>query len=130
VTRRASRWILFGVLLLTLPVPFYLGEVEYAPVLRLAFLASLLSAVAVAEGGGTLSALATLGGVQVLVLGALLFLAAALLARLVSALPAPVWRTAAVAVLVTGLLCASAFEVYDTPLSSTRPRSNLAHLFE
>jgi hypothetical protein len=51
-------------MLATMPVPFFLGEIEWAPVLRLAFLSSLFWLVLIAEGGRTVILFATLGLVQ------------------------------------------------------------------
>ena len=130
MTRRAAGWLLWIVAVATLPVPFYLGEPELAPVLRLAFLSGLMGAVLVAEGGGTLAALAGLGIAQTLLYAAAFRLVTALLARGLDRLRAPAARGAVVAVIAIALFAVSLTEIYDTPLSSTRPRSNLAQIFE
>jgi hypothetical protein len=126
VSKRGARWLLFATALLTLPVPFYLGEPELAPVLRLAFLTGLVTMVFAAEGGGVTASLAGIGGVQVLAWAALLFGAAAAIARVGSARA----RTAIAVAISLALLAASFTERYDTPLSSTRSRSNLLQLFQ
>jgi len=64
VSRTAARRWLWLAALATMPVPFYLGEIEWAPVLRLGFLTSLLSLVLAAEGGRTLIWIAGLGIIQ------------------------------------------------------------------
>lgn len=130
MTRRTARRLLLAAALLTLPVPFYLGEVELSPVVRLAFLSSLLSSVALAEGGSTLRLLAALGVVQTLLYALLLWAFAALLAWLLGVLRPAALRGALVASLAIALLAMSLLPIYQTPLSSTRPRSNLVHLFE
>ncbi len=42
LSARASRWLLWAVFLVTVPVPFYLGGVELSPALRGLFLAALI----------------------------------------------------------------------------------------
>jgi hypothetical protein len=126
VSKRNARWLLFATALLTLPVPFYLGEPELAPVVRLLFLTGLVGAVLAADGGGVTATLAGIGLVQVLFWSALLYGAAAAIAR-VGSLRA---RTAIAAAISLALLAASFTERYDTPLSSTRARSNLFQLFQ
>jgi hypothetical protein len=59
----ARRWLWIAALV-TMPVPFFLAQVEWAPVLRLAFLSSLFGAVMLAEGGGTAILLGVLGILQ------------------------------------------------------------------
>src|SRR5262245_65747727 len=81
VSRLAARRWLWLAALATMPVPFYLGEVEWAPVMRLAFLTSLLSLVMVAEGGSALIRLCTLGIMQTALYTGLFMLAAGLAAR-------------------------------------------------
>lgn len=113
-----------------LPVPYYLGEPEQAPVLRLVFMTGLLAAVLFAEAGGTLALLVGLGILQVLAWAAALALLTALMARALERVHAPAMRSAVAVAIALGLLAASLTELYDTPLSSTRPRSSLLQLFE
>jgi hypothetical protein len=126
VSKRAARWLLFATALLTLPVPFYLGEPELAPVVRLAFLTGLVTTVFAAEGGGVMASLAGIGWVQLLAWSALLFGAAAAIAQVGSRR----LRAGIAAALCLALFAASFTERYDTPLSSTRARSNLFQLFQ
>jgi hypothetical protein len=130
VTRTTIQRVLWIAALLLLPIPFYLGEPEQAPVLRLVFLTGLLCAVMLAEGGGTLAVLVGLGVLQALLWGGALSLLAALMARTLERVHAPALRTAVVAAIALGLVAASLTELYDTPLSSTRPRSSLLQIFE
>ena len=74
---KTTRWLLFSAALLAAPIPFYLGEPELAPLLRLAFLSALVTSVFAVEGGATAGALAGIALVQVVVWAGLLFLAAA-----------------------------------------------------
>ncbi len=113
-----------------MPVPFYLGEVEWAPVLRLAFLWSLLSLVLVAEGGHTLIRMCALGFVQAALYIGLFYLGAALAARAVERIAEPPLRAAAVGTAVFLLVVSACLPIYQTPLSSTRLHSDLWHLFE
>lgn len=113
-----------------MPVPFYLGEVEWAPVLRLAFLVALFAAVVLAEGGNTVTAMVVMGLAQVLAYGALFLLCADLVARAVGRIASPPLRVAAVGSAVFLLLASAMLPIYDTPLSSARARSTLWQLFE
>jgi hypothetical protein len=117
-------------MLATMPVPFYLGEIEWAPVLRLGFLTSLLSLVLAAEGGRTLVWIAGMGIAQTALYTGLFFLAAALAARAVERFGEPRLRVAAVGTAVFLLVASSLLPIYQTPLSSTRLHSDLWHLFE
>jgi len=125
----ARRWLWLAALA-TMPVPFYLGQPEWAPVLRLAFLTSLFTAVMVAEGGRTVFLFGTLGIVQTAVYTGLFYLAARLAARGVARIGSPPMQVAAVGTAVFLLVASSLLPIYQTPLSSTRMRSDLWHLFE
>src|SRR5215813_6628076 len=106
-----------------MPVPFYLGEVERAPVMRLAFLTSLLSLVMVAEGGSALIRLCTLGVMQTALYTGLFMLAAGLAARALARIREASLRAATVGAFVFLLFASSLLPIYDTPLSSTRLHS-------
>lgn len=124
-----ARWLIFLVAFATLPLPYFLPEGESAPALRLLFLTGLMSAVYIAEGAGPLIAIWGMAVLQLLLWTALLFLGAALAARLLSTVPS--WLRATVAVsLALILLTLSLSEIYQTPLSSTRLRSSILHIFE
>ncbi|MGH0029632.1 MAG: hypothetical protein ACQGVC_07570 [Myxococcota bacterium] len=130
MTPRTIRRLLFVVALFTLPLPFYLGDLEFSPAVRLLFLSTLFGAVAVAEGGGTISLLGALGVVQTLLALGLVWGLAAVVAGMLGRLRAPALRGALLASILLGLVVGSLFEIYATGLSSTRPRSNVLHLFE
>ena len=125
----ARRWLWLAALT-TMPVPFYLGELEWAPVMRLAFLSSLLSLVMVAEGGSALIRICTLGIMQTALYMGLFMLAAGLAARGIARIREAPLRVAAVGTIVFLLVVSSTLPIYQTPLSSTRLHSNLWHLFE
>lgn len=130
LSRRAAGRVLFAAAAAALPLPWYLGEIECAPLLRLAFFTSLFAGVLLAEGaGGTTGLFVGLGGVQTLLYGAALRLAAALVARALAGLPSRA-RVALVAGLAAALLGAGLLPLYHTPLSSSRARSSLFQLFE
>lgn len=131
LSRRAAGRVLFAAAALALPLPWYLGEIEHAPWLRLAFFTALFGSVfAVEGGGGTTGLFFALGVAQTLLYGAALRLAAALVARALAGVPRPVWRTALVAGIALAIVGAGLFPIYDTPLSSRRARSSLFELFE
>ena len=125
----ARRWLWLAAIA-TMPVPFYVGQAEWAPVLRLAFLSSLFAAVVIAEGGSTPTLFCTVGLLQTAIYAALFYLAAAVAARATWRFAPPHLRWAVVASAVVLLVAASFLPIYETPLSSTRMRSDLWHLFE
>jgi hypothetical protein len=131
LSRRAAGRVLFAAAALALPLPWYLGELESAPLVRLAFFSALFGGVLLAEGpGGTTGLFFALGFAQTLLYGAALRLAAALVARALAGLPSPLWRGAIVAGLAIAMLGAGLLPIYHTPLSSSRARSSLLGLFE
>jgi hypothetical protein len=130
VSRTAARRWLWLAALATMPVPFYLGEIEWAPVMRLAFLTGLLSLVMIAEGGHALIRIGELGIAQTAIYTGLFWLAAGLAARGVARIREAPVRTAAVVSAVFLLVASSLLPIYETPLSSTRLHSDLWHLFE
>jgi hypothetical protein len=130
VTPNAARRWLWLAALVTMPVPFYIGEVEWAPVLRLAFLTSLFGIVLAAEGGRTVVLFTTLGALQTLLYTGLFFLVTTFAARAIQRFSQPVLRSAAVGSVVLLLFVSSLLPIYQTPLSSTRLRSEIWHLFE
>lgn len=127
--RTARRWLWIAALL-TMPIPFYLGEVEWAPVLRLAFLTGLLGLVAVAEGGASTVLLAALGLLQTAVYAGLFLGAASLAARALARIGSEPLRVAAVGTVIFLLAVSAVLPIYETPLSSTRMRSNIFEIFE
>jgi len=130
VSRTAARRWLWIAALATMPVPFYLGEIEWAPVMRLGFLTSLLSLVLAAEGGRTLQWITGMGIVQTGLYTALFYLAAGIAARGVERISEVPLRIAAVGTAVFLLVASSQLPIYQTPLSSSRLHSDLWHLFE
>jgi len=130
VSRTAARRWLWLVALATMPVPFYLGEIEWAPVMRLGFLTSLLSLVLAAEGGNRLLTIVGMGIVQTVIYTGLFYLAAGLAARALERFLEPPLRVAAVGTAVFLLVVSSLLPIYQTPLSSARLHSDLWHLFE
>lgn len=131
LSRRAATRVLFAAAVLALPLPYYIGEVESAPLVRLAFISGLFGSVLVAEGaGGTNGLFFALGLVQLVVWAGVLRLGAGLLSRSLARLPWPRARTVLVALLALALIGAGLSPLYDTPLSSSRGRSNLLGLFE
>ena len=113
----------------TLPLPYFLPEGENAPALRLLFLTGLMSAVHVVEGPGPLAIIWGLAALQLMLWTALLYMGSAIVSRLTRPF-APWLRGILVVSLVASLLVQSLSEIYWTPLSSTRLRSSLLHLFE
>lgn len=125
----ARRWLYFAALA-TMPVPFFLAQVEWAPVLRLAFLSALFAAVMVAEGGPQVTTMGLLGIAQTVLYAGLFFLAAGLAARFVGRIASPPLRIAVVGTVVFLLFASAQLPIYETPLSSAHLRSNVWQIFD
>jgi hypothetical protein len=131
LSRRASARLLFAAAVLALPVPYYLGEIESAPLLRLAFFTGVFGSVLLAEGARGMTGLFFgLGLAQVALWLLLLRGGAGLMARLIARVPAPALRSAISVGLAALLLAAGLTPLYDTPLSSRRARSSLLQILE
>ena len=127
---KAIRWLLFGVFVFTLPIPYYLGGFELAPAARAVFLAGLILGVVATEGGGGyLTLFGWLAGVQALLLPLALWGVAALAARSLRLLPQGGARSAVALVLAAGMAGVSFFPIYDTPMSSRTAHSNVLGIF-
>ena len=130
MSTRAARWLLFGALCLTLPVPFFMAALEVAPLARCAFLAGVMGAVVAADGlGGTAPLFAAFLLAQALVYAGLLWAVAWLAARALARSGAPA-RGAVVGAAVAALLGLSLFEIYRTPHSSSGDRANLLRILD
>jgi hypothetical protein len=105
------------------------GASGFEPPLGLTFLAALAGGIWWTEGsGGNTGLFAGLALGQALVYTLLAGAAAAAIARLLWAL-FPRRAAWAAGLLSAALLGAALFPIYDTPLSSSRPRSNALQLF-
>ncbi len=130
MSTRASRWLLFSALALTVPVPFVMAGLEVAPLARLLFLEGILLAVVVADGlAGTAALFALFLAVQGLVFAAVLWGVAWVAGRAL-ARARPGTRAACVGVAAAALLCLSLLGVYRTPSSSSGPTANLLGIFD
>jgi hypothetical protein len=131
LSRRAAARVLFAAAVVALPVPYYLGEIESAPVLRLAFFTGVFVSVLAAEGARGMTGLfAGLGLAQLAFWLLLLRAGAGLLARGIARVPAPPVRSALCFGLAGLMLAAGLTPLYDTPLSSRRTRSSLLQILE
>jgi len=130
LTLRGARRLLFLALFFTAPMPFYLGALEFAPLARAFFLSLLVWGVVLSEGvGGFQGIFALLAGVQLLVGGGVLWGVAALITRASRSHTDP-FRAVAIGCVIVALAGFSLQEVYRTPLSSSRPESNLFGIFD
>lgn len=129
MTPRATRLLLWLAAFATLPVAYFLPEGEIAPALRLAFLTGLMSVVYIAEGPGRLASSWILAIGQLVVWCGLLYLGVRVVARLLGSLSDSARRVAVLALVVL-LFGVSYMEIYSTPLSSSRLRSNISGIFE
>jgi hypothetical protein len=125
LSTRSTRWLLFAVLIVALPLPAVGPFGGFAPALHHVALFAATAAVAVVEGAaGPVSRILVLFGVHALVTVALCAIAAWLGARgLASRSPR---ARAAVALALCGALLAAtlAFPLYDTPFGR-EPTANL-----
>jgi hypothetical protein len=121
VSPKAARLLLWVVMLLLVPVPYWGLETERAPVVRLLLLATLTGAVAMTEGGFDAVFLASVFALQALLAtGALLVLAWSIV-RVV-----PAARRGAVVAALVALLCAAAWlHIYRTPFARHGPTTNV-----
>ncbi len=130
VSRSASKWLLWAALLLSLPLPFYMGAQGLVPPVRALFLAGIATGMLLTEGAhGTSGIFAGLGLAQGLAALLLSLGLAALLARLAWRLAPARARTPVVLALACAMLGAALLPIYDTPLSSSRARSSLLQAF-
>ena len=131
VSRKGLRRVLWLLFLFTIPLPYYVGAAEFAPAARLVFLATLLGSVGAAEGmGETTGLFILLSLVEAALALALTYLLARLAAWLLHRQLRPSARLPALVGAALILLALSLFEIYETPISSTRAYSNLLHIFE
>ena len=132
MSRRTIRAIFWLLLIVTVPVPYMITELEIAPTLRLGFLSALIAGVRLAEGAGgwAWSAMLALGAVQTVLYAMLAYAVAAFAARLVVRFCPPARRPVVLVAVAVALLAASAFDIYWTPLSSTRIKSSVQQVFD
>lgn len=123
-----SRRILWLAFLLALPVPFLSVQTGLAPVANLLFYGSLAAGVWLGDPDSMSRLLALLHLGQGLVWALALYGLAWLVTR--GLLRGGEVRGGLVAALVLGLLAASLFPLYRTPLSSTGARANLLHVLD
>jgi hypothetical protein len=130
MSRSAVRRLLWVIFALTLPLPILVVGPGLVPAARLLLLGGMSVAMMLfvrASGVVSLLSLVLLG--QAFLYLAALWITAALLAALLSALP-PVARTRSTLGLVALLLlAASAFEIYHTPFAAESARTSLLGLY-
>ena len=130
MSRAAAKWLLWGVFLITLPVPFFMGAQGLVPPIRVLFLAGIASGMLITEGTqGTAASFAAMGVAQAAIVLVLTFGLAVLVARLIHRILPQRLRTPVVIVIAAGLLGAALTPIYDTPLSSSRMRSSVLQAF-
>ncbi len=130
MSTRATRWLLFSVLALTLPLPFFMAGLELAPLARLLFLEGVMLAIVASDGfAGTAGLFLAFLAVEGLLLAAGLWGLASLVARILRR-TRPATRAACAGIAAVSLLALSSFEIYRTPHSSSGPTSNLLGIFD
>jgi len=126
---RATRWLLFGALVLALPLPTIGPFDGFVPTVRYAILLGAAGAVALAEGAaGPVPGILALLGANLALGLALVWALAWGLARLSRALPDGLRGGLALAAVAALLGVASLFEIYETGFGRA-PRANLFGLF-
>jgi len=131
MSTRAAKWAIWLLLCCLLPVPYMLGGVEVAPIVRLVFFTGIIVLLNLSEGPGGAYWWAFLGlaFAQTAFLAGALYLIAALGGRVLGRLP-PARRAPLLVglALAAGSLCI-AFAPYSTPMSSVSVRSGLLGVF-
>ena len=113
MSHRAVRWLLWAIFCLTLPLPYFMIETGRVPLASLLVFAGLTVPLTITDPGLTAYVVAGLFAVQTLVYGAVLYLAARLLAARI-----PARRRVPVVVVVAFALALVALRaVYIAPLS-------------
>ena len=113
-----------------MPVPFFLGSMEWSPVIRLAFFAGLLGTLMIADGSMVTTTFALLAIVQTGIYVGLFYVAASFAVKGIGRIGSPPTQLAAVGTIIFLLGVSSLLPIYDTPLSSSRARSTIWHIFE
>lgn len=122
------RRLLWLVLLVVLPLPYWVFEPGRAPTVWLAEVCAFVLAMLVAEGGFVTQIVATLLVVQTLLFAGLAYLLARGATRLVTRLP-EARRTGATLAVAALLLATSLLPIYRSPLVAGGATVNLIGLF-
>jgi hypothetical protein len=126
---RGTLLVLWVVLLLTLPVPYWAIEVGLVPTASLLALGLVTIGASIVEGGEVLPLLALVLAVQSIVWTAILYVAARLVTRRIGRRRSILTQRALATVLVCGLAAMSLFDVYRAPFSTSGPRTNVLGAF-
>jgi hypothetical protein len=128
---RWSKWTLFVVLLLTVPVPYYMLVVGgIVPTMFIVFISVQGLIIALpkftAEGFSMLGIL----WVHVLILGSLLYLAAHVITRLMFYFMPDRYALWVVICLIVALFMTSTFEIYRMPGHNSAPPANILRVYK
>ncbi|MCG8591963.1 MAG: hypothetical protein MJE66_21925 [Proteobacteria bacterium] len=126
MTVRSARFALWVTFFCTVPVPYYMVEVGFAPTLRVGLLAGLTSALYVSDPDATALTLAAVTLVQLSAYTWLWYGVGTFAAR---RLPEP-RRGLGVAIVCVVLASLSLLELYTTPLSAEQRHTNLLGVFD
>jgi hypothetical protein len=127
VSQRTIHWILFGVCVLALPVPFMALESGAAPAIRLLFIGSLIAGVFVQDPDMMTTLLTALYlGQGILWCGAL-YLASRFVAGRIAGTSL---RVPLLCLIAAAVLGASLFPIYHTPMSSSGVDSSIRGVFD
>jgi hypothetical protein len=112
-----------------LPLPFYLVETGYAPLLRIALLAGITLAVIVAEGtSGAVGIASAIVLAQVATYAAVTWLASGWMVKLLGRGSRRTMTAVTMGILIAGLIVTSSVDLYRTPFRRDAPRSSLIDL--
>jgi len=126
---RTTRWLLFLVFAITVPLPLLGPLYAFAPAARYGILASVTAAVAITEGAsGPVPLIFLLFALHAVIYLVLEWLFAWLMARGLSRLSSTSQRALVFAICGVLLVGSVALDLYRTPFG-TLPRSNLLGLF-
>lgn len=124
------KWSLWLTFLFTVPVPFFMVETGWVPVVRLLLFSGITTAAALVEPDWISALIAAFFVLPSLVFATILYLLAALTSRLLVRFVADGRRRAACGFLIAICFAASLLPIYDTPLSNTDAQPNLFGIFD
>jgi fructose-specific phosphotransferase system IIC component len=124
-SRKTMTRVLWMVFAMTLPLPYFVVEIERVPLARIVLFAGLTTAAAVTEPDFASRAIAGMLVVQAGFYGGLLYGLARATARLIERRVPPQRRRAYLSLIVMVLLIGSLFPIFHTPLSNRSSRATL-----
>jgi hypothetical protein len=128
---RQARWVLWLAAFCMLPLPFFLVETGFAPLLRMALLAGINVAVIVTEGSsGAVGIASAIIVAELLAYAFALWVVSGWLVRAFEGLSRRVVAAVVLTIIAAAVAVTTTHDVYRTPFRPDAPRSNLLHLLD